>query len=541
MLRASRAHSGARRFTYFAAACAFAALWAVPHAGATSVRKSASVQAGDRSVLIVLPTATRATSYFQWRMRAAKSSRWSSPHSAGRNSPGVVVKGLINGKSYLFAVRRLRASGMGDWSKSLKATPFAAMIAPIIEDHAAPESKPETPIPTGETGPTEPTGPTGPQPPLATNLPTISIDTTDDAPIVSKDDYITADYAITGAADSAQNITGTTEIKGRGNTTWTYPKKPYKLKLSAKKPLLGMPSNKHWVLLADYADPSKIRNSIGMFFSSKTSLAWTPRHRYVRVNLNGAYVGLYELFEHIRIDPDRVAINAMKPTDIAGNDLTGGYLVEHDVRGPDDDEVGFETSRGVDYIVNDPEEPTPEQLAYISGYYEDFENALFNIDRANPVTGYAKYIDVDSWLDWYIVAEALKLHDASAASVFTYKPRGGKLFKGPVWDFDFSIDTPGGHSTPGVTGWWVRSTDSFYNSLFADPAFKAKFAARWRELEPQLETVHQEIATWQASLADAVAEDAWMWWKPQSFASQTAAIDTWLTGRFAWIDHELED
>jgi hypothetical protein len=545
MLLASRSHCRAAWLPTLAAACVLAVLAAAPNAHAESYRNHGSVRAEDRAVVLVLPTATRETKAFEWRIRGANGGSWSRPRRALRVADEVRVNRLLNGKTYVLSYRRVRwASGPGRWSRSLRATPFAATLAgPIVQaqstsDQSAP---PEPTTPTGPTGPPAPTGPTGPQPPPATNLPTISIDTTDAAPIVSKDDYLTADYAITGAPDAAQDITGTTEIKGRGNTTWDYPKKPYKLKLTAKKPLLGMPSNKHWVLLADYADPSKIRNSIAMFFSGKTALAWTPRHRYVRLNLNGAYAGLYELFEHIRVDPDRVAITAMKPTDTSGNDLTGGYLVEHDVRGPDTEEAGFTTSRGVDYNVLDPEAPTPEQLTYISNYYQELEDVTLGPGFANPATGYAKYIDIDSWIDWYIVEEIVKSHDAGAASVYSYKPRGGKLFKGPVWDFDFSIETPGTHATPGYTGWFVRNINGYYRRLFEDPAFTAKLAARWSVLRPQLETVHQEIATWQTSLADAVAEDAWMWWKPQSFADQTQFIDSWLTGRMNWIDQEVTE
>ncbi|MCP4499528.1 MAG: hypothetical protein GY822_06130, partial [Deltaproteobacteria bacterium] len=152
-----------------------------------------------------------------------------------------------------------------------------------------------------------------------------------------------------------KSFKGDLEIRGRGNSTWGKPKKPYKLKLEDKSKLLGMPKSKHWALLANYFDPSQLRNSAAMFLGEQTTLAWTPKLRHVEVQVNGEFIGLYQLAETVRIEDNRVDITEMSPSDTGPVDITGGYLLEQDARRIDNGEFGFLSSLGLDVVLKNPE------------------------------------------------------------------------------------------------------------------------------------------------------------------------------------------
>src|SRR5690606_15429476 len=129
----------------------------------------------------------------------------------------------------------------------------------------------------------------------AETLPELSISTDGGAPVVSKDDYINATFSLSG--ENLVTTEGNLEIRGRGNSTWSWPKKPYKLKLEDSEPLLGMPKSKHWVLLANYADKTLMRNDIAFMFGKSIGMEYTPRAKYAEVTMNDAYQGVYQLVE----------------------------------------------------------------------------------------------------------------------------------------------------------------------------------------------------------------------------------------------------
>ncbi len=163
----------------------------------------------------------------------------------------------------------------------------------------------------------------------SSNLPVVYIDTENGAPVVSKDYYINATIKIQGSELYPEGSTtlynGKTEIKGRGNTTWSAPKKPYRLKLDKKTDLFGFGSNKHWVLLANYTERSLMRNSIAYDLSGQLGMPYM-KSVMVDVVFNGEYVGNYQLCEHIRISPERVNIQDIES--IAGDVAKAIYAVE---------------------------------------------------------------------------------------------------------------------------------------------------------------------------------------------------------------------
>ncbi len=202
-----------------------------------------------------------------------------------------------------------------------------------------------------------------------------------------------------------------------------------------------MTTNRDWILLANFYDPSHLRTELAFDLSRQTDLSFTPTYRYVEVILNGRYDGLYMLGEQVEVDSGRVELDEMGPTDNSGEALTGGYMLEFDFRLDTAVEPGFVSGEGVKVAIKEPDPPAHEQAAYIRSYFNAFEAATLSPTFADPVTGFRSYLDVDAFIDWYIIAELTRQQDAAWASTFLTKPRNGKLTFGPVWDFDLSMGT----------------------------------------------------------------------------------------------------
>ena len=424
---------------------------------------------------------------------------------------------------------------------------------------------------------------------IVDTLPVLDLKTDNAAPIVSKETYIKGSFSLADAGGATAAAEGTLEVRGRGNSTWGWSKKPYRLKLTNSTALLGMPKGKNWVLLANYADKTLMRNDIAFMFSRNLGFEWTPRAQYVELKLNGIYQGVYQLVEHIRVDKDRVNINEMKVGDIdvstGDGNGTGGYLLEIDFRHNKDYCVtsswdtavcvnGVNTSRDIDYCMDsthgmepacleDPEtlhDPLwVNQRLYIEKYYTDFEAALFSPNFADPAVGYAAYVDVDSVVNYYIENELFKNVDGAVASFYLYKKRGGKLFFGPVWDFDLSMGNAGYDDVDKTNGWHIR-TASWFTQLFKDPAFVAKVKARWKTLkdEGKLEYIFQYAqarATWLDKqqkknfltwpIADTETDiNSWVHHGTHggtgSYNAEVAELIRWQRERVNWIDAQLQ-
>ena len=361
---------------------------------------------------------------------------------------------------------------------------------------------------------------------LRTGLPTVYIDTEGGAPIVSKEDYLPASLSIRGEAQWNADALSC-QVRGRGNTTWWWPKKPYLVKLDKKESVLGMPKHKRWVLLANFMDRTLMRNLVSMRVASFTSLDWTPRCRSVELVLNGKHQGNYLLIEQVRVDKDRVPVTEMTPEDNDGEAVTGGYLLELDFHydnevqwidphGKSSDAV---PGRGVPFGVKypDPEDLTSAQLAYIKKYISDTATALYGPDFKDPEKGYARYIDVDSFVDYWIVFEVMGNHElGNPGSVYFHKDRGGKLVAGPCWDFDWGILSY--NTSPHARTGLVNEHAIWYDRLFQDPAFRQKVKDRFQELLPKLETIPDFIRETELAL-EASAGLNFAMWNPAEDAS----------------------
>lgn len=368
-------------------------------------------------------------------------------------------------------------------------------------------------------------------------LPIVRIDTDGRAPILDKENYVRATMTLDPNGSSYAPFTGTLGIKGRGNSTWGFPKKPYRLKLDTKSPIMGIASSKDWVLLANWFDKSQIRTSAAEAISKSTGLAWTPTFRHVEVVLNGQYVGVYQFTEAVKPASTKINIPELKATDITEPAISGGYLLEIDARLEENDEPGVRTPRNVPVVIKEPEPATPEQSAYILGKVQELEDSLFAPDFADPVNGYRRVLDVNSFIDHYLVQEVTRNGDAFWSSTYFYKNRSDdRFYFGPIWDFDRSIGSPVTVKPQPAQGWYARSNAPWVRRLFQDPAFAAQVDARFRQLLPTLRALPEQLEATGESLDAAIDNDEARWAYEVGEADEPSYIEDWLETRLDWME-----
>jgi spore coat protein CotH len=339
------------------------------------------------------------------------------------------------------------------------------------------------------------------------------------------------------------------QIKGRGNSTWGMPKKPYRLKFDSKAKVLGLASAKNWVLLANYSDKTLMRNYIADGISQSLTGDYANHGIFVEVVMNGEYQGTYLLTEQVEVNAARVNIPELKPTDNGPSVITGGYLLELDQR--QEDPYRFKTNGNLPFTIKSPDEPSTAQMDYIKGYIQDTENAIFAANFADPVNGYAKYINSDSFINWFLVNELFKNQDAANfSSMFYYKDRGGKLGMGPAWDFDLGAGNVDYSDATNPTGWWVKN-GPWFNRLFQDPAFAAKVKTRWQFLKANgIPAMYKSIDDTQAYLTLPAQENfkkwdilgIYVWPNPVilgTYPKEVEQLKKWLNQRVAWLDSNL--
>ena len=333
---------------------------------------------------------------------------------------------------------------------------------------------------------------------VKTGLPVVYVTTSNGAGITSKTEFVTASFSVRGTKTLPGMDAVSCRVRGRGNTTWTWPKKPYLVALDEKASVLGMPKHKRWVLLANFMDRTLMRNLVSMKVASMmTGLAWTPHCVPVELVLNGKHVGNYLLIEQVRVDKNRVDI-----------DEKNGLLYELDFHY--DNPIQWK-DHNIPFAVKYPDEDdiTPEQKTYAKNYIAEVSNVLYGSNFKDPQDGYAKYLDVDSFIDYWIVYEVMCNHElGNPGSVFFHKDVGGKLTAGPCWDFDWGVLSF--YTSNGANG-LVNGHAIWYDRLFQDPGFKSRLKARFLELKPQLMTIPSYMEDCRTLLSESAKLNFAMW------------------------------
>ncbi len=275
-----------------------------------------------------------------------------------------------------------------------------------------------------------------------TNLPTVVIRTDKATEVTSKEYEISSTVYVISDGGKKVHIGEKTGIRGRGNASWGFAQKPYRLKFDKKAQLLDAPAKaKKWTLLSPYGDKSMMRNILAFEISRRVGAKYTPYCQPVDVIFNGEYRGCYQLCDQIDVREGRVDITEMKPEDNTGDALTGGYLIEIDAYASKE-KCYFWSNKGIPVTIKSPDDEkiTAQQKKYIEEYFNNVFNKVFSDHFIHEEWGYYPHFDIDSFLKHFIIGE-LSGNTDTYWSVYMYKERGDqKLYTGPVWDFDIAFD-----------------------------------------------------------------------------------------------------
>ena len=323
--------------------------------------------------------------------------------------------------------------------------------------------------------------------------------------------------------DSFTDYNGKISIEIRGSTSQNFPKKSYAIETqdslgnNNNVSLLNMPSENDWILYAPYSDKSLIRNFLTFYLGNKLD-RYNTRTKYCELVLNGDYKGIYILMEKIKRDKDRVDIARLNKSDIAGDELTGGYIVKIDKFSPAYDKYwisNYSTIGGdrlyFQYHYPKYEDMSNEQLDYIKYFIDDFENSLYSINFSDSITGYAKYIDVLSFIDFYLINEFSRNIDGYRLSTFMYKDKnsnGGKLIMGPLWDYNLAFGNAEYCSGWNTSGWQqdglcfdLAAVPFWFERLLEDTTYQNKLKCRWHYLRQSI-FQEEEILNFIDSMSD---------------------------------------
>lgn len=361
---------------------------------------------------------------------------------------------------------------------------------------------------------------------------------------------------------------GRVTLKVRGSSSTQFPKKSYALELVDERgdddaaSLLGLPKQSDWVLYAPYTDKTLMRDVLA-YELSNTIGRYAPRTRFVEVYMDATgkltksdYLGVYVLVERIKIDPNRVPLDKLLPSDIAEPEVTGGYIFKKDRLDPGD--VGFSTGRySLAYFDPKEQEVSVGQRTYLRNFFTAFEGALYGANFRDPAAGYRKYVDVGSFIDHHLLVELAKNIDGFRLSTFMHKIRNGPLVMGPVWDYNLTFanaDYADGWKTNGWYSAGVGSSDYlWYARMFADPDFSQAYADRWAEWrQGPLATarVLRRVEEMAAQLGEAATRnyDRWrilgtyVWpnyYIGKTYRDEINIMTNWIGGRFKWMDTTL--
>ncbi|WP_299075292.1 CotH kinase family protein [uncultured Paraglaciecola sp.] len=303
---------------------------------------------------------------------------------------------------------------------------------------------------------------------------------------------------------------GNIGIEYRGSTSQTFDKKSYGFETwdqhgeDMKVELAGFPEEEDWIFYGPYSDKSLLRNVL-IFDLSNQMGRYAVRTQFVEVTVNDDYNGLYVLMEKIKRDSERVDISKLK-----SDDISGGYILKIDKTTGEDFSLDFSFSSQFDgfgdangsqkikflYEYPKPKDIEPAEKAYIQDYMADFEQALMSDDFTDPDLGYRQYIDVDSFIDFFILNELTRNVDAFRLSTFMHKDKGEKLNMGPIWDFNIAFGNADYCQGESTVDWAYKFNQYcpddpsrvpfWWGKLLQDPQFVAQLKARWSGLRTDI-------------------------------------------------------
>lgn len=424
----------------------------------------------------------------------------------------------------------------------------------------------------------------------SSNLPIVVIKT--NGGTIVDDPKIIADMGIidNGAGvpnnltDPYNGYSGKIAIEIRGSSSQMFPKKQYGMELRAddgeednEQSLFGMPEEGDWILFAPYNDKTLLRDALSYTLARRMG-NYASRSRFFELVLNNEYMGVYVFFEKVKRGKNRVNIDKLEEDEITGDKLTGGYILKID-KTTGGDEGGFVSqfpppkASGTQKTYFQWEYPkgkdiVPEQKTYIENYVKQFETTLASETYNDPVEGWTKYADMNSFIDFFIMNEVSKNPDAYRLSTFMHKRKdsdGGKLFMGPVWDFNLGFGNVN-YCTQGdaeglvidfntlcpTDGWLIPF---WWQKLWSDQTFRVALSERWTSLRAN-EFSNESVLAYVDSVSGVLSQGAaqrnfqkwpvlgtyvWPNYKYDLFTYQAEVswLRTWIRDRMEYLDATL--
>lgn len=362
-------------------------------------------------------------------------------------------------------------------------------------------------------------------------------------------------------------------IEIRGSSSQFFDKKSYRFETVDKSgreksvSLLGLPRDSDWILYGPYSDKTFMRNVLAYDLSNKIG-RYAPRTRFAEVFLNDSpasldeqYVGVYILVENIKRGNDRVDVPRLKKD--GENSQSGGYILKVDrVGGP---ETYFTSELGtvLGFVSPRGNRLDEEQRAWIKTDFSRVERSLAGSGFLDPKSGYAQFLDADSFIDYFLLNELFKNVDAYFLSTFLHKPADGKLHMGPIWDLDLSTGNASYGGVWHTEGWMLFPEDPrragaapfWWDRLFEDPGFGERLVKRWRQLRNDQFAEGAILTTIDntAQLLDAAQRRNFERWPvlrnyvwpnprpyPKNYAEEVNKLKNWLSKRIVWIDGNID-
>lgn len=369
-----------------------------------------------------------------------------------------------------------------------------------------------------------------------TGLPIIYLDT-NGIPIDSKEDYREGFASVFGGQDFISLPDTEMKIRGRGNSTWYFhAKKAFQLKFGDETEMLGMPKDKKWIFLAEHSDKTLIRNKIAFEMGYLSNLDWTPQSVFTEVFVNNEYNGTYHIAQKVEESDHRVVLGDT------------GYLLEIDqLDRMKYDDVFFYTS---EFLINIKEPEVTlgsDEFNYAKNLIIEFETALKSDLFKDSNVGYSKYIDVDSFIDWYLISEITKNQDSrNYSSIFLNVIPGEKIKMGPLWDFDLAFGNVDYSECEYPEGFWVKN-NAWYHRLFQDPVFVSKVKERFLYFREHQSLILEKMDFYAnyLKLAQKENDDKWdiignyAWPNPiwyDTYEEEVDHLKDWYTKRMNWLD-----
>lgn len=361
---------------------------------------------------------------------------------------------------------------------------------------------------------------------------------------IEKEEYTRATIALDGRGFFDDLGPSAANIKGRGNYSWGNPKKPYNIKFDEKTPLCGIGVAKKWALVANYADKTLLRNYITYNLAADVGMKYAPECAMVNLYINGEYVGEYLLVERVEFNKERI--------DMDTEDGAVLFEIENADRHSKQCDDCIETNRGVHMVIKEPERKDIGDKEFeklkkqVRVKVQAMEDSL-----SKGRSEWQKYIDVDSFVLWYIVQEFAKNFDSIfVTSVYAYLDEDGKFVMGPVWDFG-----EGCYGNQDIAtclspkGLYIADAP-FYQRLFrGNDDFASLVRKKWAELrksgvidsvienideavENTAESTAKNFRKWKSALKDGLRSKYFC----DTYEDEIKYVKKWITDRIAYLD-----